>query len=71
MKGEECLEVGWKITLGQVGLKVGLDEVVWKVMMDQEGQNTDETVRKEARGLVGWMMTSGRQVVRFDVEQLC
>ena len=71
MKGEEGLEMGWKITLGQVGLKVGLDEVVWKVTLDQEGQNTDETVRREARSLVGWMMTSGRQVVRFDVEQLC
>ena len=54
------MEVGWKITLGQVGLKVGLDEVVWKVTLDQEGQNTDETVRREARSLVGWMMTSGR-----------
>ena len=63
--------MGWKITLGRVGLKVGLDEVVWKVTLDQEGQNTDEMVRREARSLVGWMMTSGRQVVRFDVEQLC
>lgn len=71
MKGDESLEVGWKITLGGVGLKVGLDEVVWKVTLDQEGQNTDETVRREARSLVGWTMTSGRQVVKFDVEQLC